>query len=374
MFRPQIQKTRVLFFIALFNLILVYISTNSYQYYPKEGLNKKIKATKIMSECINSIKNTKSKIHKEDLYNTGLLGVRSSPITTIFDDGSKNIKDSKIACTHPNFAALVVEMFQEIELKENDSIALSMTGSLPGANIAVLSACKAMNLNPTIISSIGSSAWGANEKDFTWLDIESLLNEKNIIEFKSIATSIGGTNDLGDNLSDNGIEIIENVISSKNLEFINDKNLSKNIERKISVFNNNIENYKAYINVGGGAASLGYGEGKDSMKVGVIYPIEKEDISFSGFENSIAKYFLDNDITLINIKSINLLAGNVGLYPPSKDIALNEGALFYTKGKYNLLTIIVSIFLSVLSVSSVGIYSHIQIKKRMREYEPDSVI
>ena len=172
MFRPQIQKTHVLFFIALFNLILVYISANSKEYIPNDGLNEKIKATEFMSNCLKSLSSKSSTSNIDDIYSSGIIGTDSSLITTIFDSEDKSMKNSKIACTHPNFAALIVEMFQEAQLGKKDEIAISMTGSLPGANIAVLSACKAMGLQPTIISSVGSSAWGANKENLSWLDSE----------------------------------------------------------------------------------------------------------------------------------------------------------------------------------------------------------
>ena len=375
MFRPQIQKSRVLFLIAIFNLILVYISANSKEYIPKAGLEQKLEATEIMKNSLDILSSASENIVIEDIYGSGIVGVDSSAITTIFDSEDKKMKNSKIACTHPNFAALVVEMFQEAQLKKDDKIAISMTGSLPGANIAVLSACKSMKLEPVIISSVGSSAWGANEENFSWLDMEEYLYNNKIIDVKSIAASIGGENDLGDNLSDRGIEAIENIIASKNIEFINNKSLIESVNKKIQIYeNNNVSNYKAFVNIGGGSASLGYGLGKDQIKVGVIYPIEKKQIDYDGFESSIAKYFLDNDVTFINIKSINLLAKNVGLYPPDKSITLNEGPLFYIENKFNLFVIVVCIILSIISIGRVGIYSHYEIKKRMQEYEPDSII
>ena len=113
MFRPQIQKTRVLFFIAIFNLILVYISANSKEYIPKAGLEQKLKATEIMKNSLELLSTASDNIKSEDIYDSGIVGVDSSIITTIFDSEDKKMKDSKVACTHPNFAALIVEMFQE---------------------------------------------------------------------------------------------------------------------------------------------------------------------------------------------------------------------------------------------------------------------
>ena len=375
MFRPQIQKTRVLFLIAVFNLSLVYISATSKEYIKKDGLNEKLKSTSIMSACYDTLLDI-SNANTDDMYNTGLVGIESSDITTIFDTDIKSMKKSKIACTHPNFAAFIVEKFQEIQLEEGDKVAISMTGSLPGANLAVISACQAMNLEPVIISSLGSSAWGANRNDMSWLDIESQLfiNEK--INYRSVAASIGGENDLGDNLSDRGIEIIEEVIAGNDVEFVNKASLKENINRKIEIFKNYNQDfdYKAYVNIGGGAASIGYGDGKDSLKAGIIYPIEKNIIKYDGFSNSIAKYFLDKGIPFVNIKNINLLSKSVGLYPPDKSIEKNQGLLFYSVLDYNLFVIIIAIILSVFSIGGVGVYSHYEIKKRMREYDPDSIV
>ena len=251
-----------------------------------------------------------------------------------------------------------------------------MTGSLPGANLAVISACEAMGLEPVIISSLGSSSWGANRTDLSWLEIESLLFNSKKINYKSVASSIGGENDLGDNLSDKGIEIIESVIAESDVEFVNEASLQDNIKKKIEIFKKNNKNfdYSAYVNIGGGSASVGYGDGKDSLKAGIIYPIEKNIIKYDGFNNSIAKYFLDKGVPFVNVKNINLLAKSVGLYPPDKSIEKNQGLLFYSIIDYNLFVIVVSIILSVLSIGGVGVYSHYEIKKRMREYDPDSIV
>ena len=375
MFRPQIQRTRVLFLIAIFNLTLVYFSATSKEYIKKDGLDEKLKSTSIMSNCFDTLLYVSSG-NNEDIYNTGLVGVSSSDITTIFDTGEKSMKNSKISCTHPNFAAFIVEKFQEIQLNAGDKVAISMTGSLPGANLAVISACEAMGLEPVIISSLGSSSWGANRTDLSWLEIESLLFNSKKINYKSVASSIGGENDLGDNLSDKGIEIIESVIAESDVEFVNEASLQDNIKKKIEIFKKNNKNfdYSAYVNIGGGSASVGYGDGKDSLKAGIIYPIEKNIIKYDGFNNSIAKYFLDKGVPFVNVKNINLLAKSVGLYPPDKSIEKNQGLLFYSIIDYNLFVIIVSIILSVLSIGGVGVYSHYEIKKRMREYDPDSIV
>ena len=75
-----------------------------------------------------------------------------------------------------------------------------MTGSFPGANIAVLSACKAMDIYPVIISSVGASSWGANNINQSWIDIENKLNETdNVVKQKKGTIKRRPTNDFVNN-------------------------------------------------------------------------------------------------------------------------------------------------------------------------------
>ena len=379
MFRPQIQKTKTLFLIACLSMVSVYLVSQSNTYIEKDGIDDKIRATKIMQSCINSIKKSNLvSINDEDLYQTGLIGVESSNITTVYNEGSKNFLNSKISCTHPNFSALVVHLFKEAEINSGDTVAISMTGSLPGANLALMAACEALDVSPIILSSVGSSSWGANREDFTWLDMESYLYNEKLIKDKSLAVSIGGENDLGENLTDKGIEIIEENIISNNFDLVNESSLKENIDSKMNMYKRKlpIENYSAFINIGGGSSSIGYGAAKDSMKVGVLFPIEIDDIIEDNkyFSSSLAYNFMNKGVTFINIKNINILGKDWGLYPPDKSIDINNGKLFYETENYNLNVIIFTLLLNLGLITFIGIYSHQQIKRRMKNEEYDSVL
>ena len=177
MFRPYVKQRKILFLVAIVNLMLVYVSYNSYSYEKSIDYELKIKASEIMKGALENTCKLDSSIHSLDKFQSGLIGIDStqSRMTT-----KKGFFDSKRAVTNPNFSAIFIDWFREIGLPSNDlnrhdTIAVSLTGSFPGANIALLSACKAANIYPVIISSIGSSSWGANEMDRTWLDIENYL-------------------------------------------------------------------------------------------------------------------------------------------------------------------------------------------------------
>jgi len=375
MFRPQIQKTSTLFFIALFNLVLVFLAVKSETKIKKIGYDDKIIASELMEQLIFEInKNFRIEKSKLDLYNSGLIGLQNSPITTIQDNDSLMFK-SKLLTTHPNFAAVIVEYFYDAEISSGDTIAVSMTGSFPGANLALLSVCETMNITPMIMSSAGSSAWGANRVDLSWPIIESYLFDNNFLKNRSIVYSMGGDNDNGDNLSDKGIEILESSIPN-NVNFINEFSLIDNISKKINFFDSKSSNYSMYVNIGGGASSLGNGLDKDSLQVGLINYLDIQDISLNEFKNSISYNFLtEKSIPMLNIKNIiklvpqdyisDLMTGNM---------KVGGGSLFYKYDPYNPFVISVCLLLSIALIVSIGVYSHMQIKKRMETHEIDSVI
>ena len=385
MFRPQIQRTRILFALAFVSLCLVYMVSNSKTYINNFNIDKKYLAVDIMVESINIIKKNKS-ISPSDIYITGLIGDANSDITTIQYKDSL-ILQSKIATTNPNFSAFIIDLLEESNLEKGDSVAVSMTGSFPGANIAVLSACKALGLNPVIISSLGSSSWGANTINYSWLEIEKKLNDNDILNYQSIGCSIGGENDLGDNLSDDGIELIEEIIAESDVLFINESNLDKNISKKINLFDE-IMNYSAFINIGGNASSLGPGKGKGSIKGGIINPILKDDSSeiyfdnenselfYKDFKKSISYHFLDKNIPVINIKNINSLLKDYGVeyLLDSGANKIKEGKLYYDIERFNVMTIWFALITSVVMSLIIGLYSHYEIRKKMKEDEVDSII
>ena len=84
---------------------------------------------------------------ENDPNETGLVGSQFSLITT--DEGDL---DAKLTTLDPNFAAAMVELLTRANLTSGDTIALMLTGSMPGANMAMLIACKAMDIYPFIIS------------------------------------------------------------------------------------------------------------------------------------------------------------------------------------------------------------------------------
>ena len=395
MFRPQIQKTRTLVAIAIFNVGLVWWSVNSKTKLGDEytlASKEKVNAVTNMRNAVDALKNHPDfNIVDEDIYKTGLIGISTSKITTKQDDQDAMLA-SKLACSHPNFAAQMVVYLLQAGLKSGDTVAIGMTGSFPGANIAMLSACKALGIKTVSISSVGSSAWGANRIDFTWPHIENYLFKLNLIESRSVAYSIGGKNDVGISLTDDSSidrDAIKKIIDETDASLIdiplqgNNQNKS-NIETRLMYYKFDETDFAAYINIGGGVASLGYNkellmeegeidefeESNKEQLVGVLkYGLDVEEYELIDWENSVAYEFFKESIPVINIRNIPQLLSETNLYPANPNVKDLEGNLFSEYKPYNIYVIIASLILSLLVIISIGVYSHIQIKRRMETYD-----
>ena len=378
MFKPQIQKTRVLIILAIISLSMVYLASNSTVIDIAPGYEYKLESAKIMNDAIKVLKKEiKAKghtIYKDiDPNTTGLIFKEDSPIRT----GSGDL-ESKQTTLKSNFAALIVDEFINAGINGGDTIAVGMTGSMPGANIALLSACKAMNIYPVIISSMGASMWGATESEFTWIDMENILYEAEIFNKISIAYSLGGKGDcLRKSKNEEGRILFEQKMEKYNARKINYSasdmnNLYKSITQRIKLFTenvNSIDNYVAYVNIGGGAASIGVG-GKDRLNTaGYLKPNK---VLSQKPNESIARYFAENNIPLIHILHIKQFVRGV-LPFGSENIPVGESKI-YKQEKYNLIINIIALFISLGSVVFIGMKSHNQIKKRMQSYEPESIL
>ena len=56
MFRPQIQKTRILAILALLNVVMVYWALNSYERHRTFGFDIKNQSVEVMESAINSLR------------------------------------------------------------------------------------------------------------------------------------------------------------------------------------------------------------------------------------------------------------------------------------------------------------------------------
>lgn len=280
---------------------------------------------------------------QNDPYKTGLIGQERTPITS-----DRGVVNAKILAANPNYAAAFVEILTKAKIKAHSTVAIGLTGSLPGWNISFLAACHALDLNPIIISSVGASDWGANIPNFTWLDMERILNERGILPYKSIAASIGGPSDNGRGLSPEGRQLITAAIERNNVQLINEPNLEASINKRMSVYQDASKgkSVACYVNIGGGSASLGGSQNSRMIPPGLTQHLAVKNFPKRGVINLMA----EQGLPVINLQEVEKMAQKYNLPTEVADKApsLGEGSLFF-KDKYSVSgTITLAVILAIV--------------------------
>ena len=345
MYQFSAKSKRVLSVLTLLSLISFLAVENNKVDIKRKWYDQKLEASKLAKKAADYLKDFRLQEGVfidavNDPNETALIGQDITQITT-----DRGYIDSKLTSVNPNFAAVIVEMLKEADVKTDDVVAISFTGSLPGLNIAVLAAVQTLKLKPVVITSVGASNWGANDPYFTWLDMEKILVDAGIFKFRSIAASIGGGLDKGRGLSPEGRKLIENAIQRSEVTLINEEFLENSIKQRIDIYNNHKENnpIKVFINVGGGIASLGSTENAQFIPTGLIESLPIKNFPTNGVLIEMAK----QNITVIHLLNVAQLAAKYGLPISPRPIPNPGNGEVFVKKQYNLfLTILITIFLA----------------------------
>ncbi len=357
----NIRSNIVLLFVAALSLGGFYIVENNKIMRKDKWYNEKLEAATLAQHAGQTIKDfyygdVEYVDNLNDPNETGLIGHEYSPITS--ERGSFSAKSTS---TNPNFAALIVQFLKDLNVKEGDHVAVAMTGSFPALNIAVCAALQTLKLKPMIICSVSSSSWGANDPDFTWLDMAKVLSDSGLIKNNVVAASLGASMDIGRGLSIEGVDMIHAAIKRNNTKLIHCNTIQEDITRRMHIYDSCAANepIKAYINVGGGVASLGSSNNGDHIHQGLSEKIQRD--VFRDKKGVI--YEMSNKgIPIINLLDVRALAASYDL--PESPIpmpVLGSGELFESK-KYDM-TVVTPITLALLAIIIFIIY---QDKKNVR--------
>ncbi|MGB3050842.1 MAG: poly-gamma-glutamate system protein [Polyangiales bacterium] len=266
---------------------------------------------------------------KFDPAGSRLVGDPLSPITS----GSGSLV-SKQTTVNPNFAAVVVEWLKELRIKSGDVVAVGLSGSFPAVNVAVYSAIHELGIEPIIISSTAASQYGANDPNFTWLDMEAALRRSQVFPYKSVAASLGGVGDDAIGLTKRGRTMLQRAIERNKipaLAEIEPKDRRPEIEddtekgglnltlvdqdrvrERLRVYHEVAGDrpIKAYVNVGGGTVSVGTKVGKRKFVPGVNTRPPK---GIEDMPPSVLGAFLELGIPGIHLTQMIELAETYGL-------------------------------------------------------------
>ncbi len=267
---------------------------------------------------------------KTDPSASRLIGDVLSPITS----GSGSLV-SKQTSVNPNFAAVLVQWAKDLRIKSGDLVAVGVSGSFPSMNIAVYSALHELGIEPIIISSTAASQWGANDPNFTWLDMEAVLRKHGVFPYKSVAASLGGVGDDAIGLTKRGRRMLERAIERNEIPLLADieskARKAAPVDEKVGIITTSLalvdqdrvrermrvyykvagdRPIKAYINVGGGTVSVGTKVGKRKFMPGINVRPPK---GMKEMPPSVLGAFLELGVPGIHVTQIIDLAEEYGL-------------------------------------------------------------
>lgn len=366
---------RLLVLLAIISLAIFYLAEATRHKKQAPYYDLKMKAATLDKKCQDLIRDELQRRgvaidFENDPQGSGLIGEQSTLITTDFGE-----LRSKLITTNPDFAAVIVEMFKECGLKRGDKIAVGLTGSLPGANLALLAACEVMGIQPVTITSVGSSTWGANNPSFTWLDMEKMLYDAKLIRFRSVAASLGGGSDNGRGLSVTGRTLLLDAVKRNDMELIFTGNLDnillaggslrQNIDRRMEIYAKyeKGEPYAAYVNIGGGLASLGSSQNGKLIASGVNLELYRRDFPARGVINIMA----ERKIPVIHILKLEEIAKTYGLESEATAVPVVGTDRVFFRDQYSIVsTVIYTAILFVIVVIFIRIDVKYYIKRQTK--------
>lgn len=330
---------------------------------------KKTEAMRIMQRAEKTIAQVKRERGiaidtPNDPDGTGVIGPQFTLITT--DRGSQS---AKLLAAHPNFAAAVTQMLLQAGVRKGDLIAVGMTGSLPGLNIAVLSSCKAIGCEPVVITSAGASMFGATDPELTWLDMETTLAQRGVMPFRSVAASVGGGGDVGRGLSPAGRQMLVDAIERNGVRLLDPPSVLEGVKQRVALYDSvaaaRHKPIKAYVNVGGGVASLGGAQNGRLIPAGMSERLALRNYPNRGVINILG----ERHMPIVHLLNVKQLARTYGISTPAGDPVPAGKGLLFVKMQYNL--VLVGIATLLLAGANVGVLRMDLRQKLLGRFRPE---
>lgn len=262
----------------------------------------------------------------DDPCGTGLIGDSYTEITTTL--GSL---ESKRSTTNPNVSAMIVDLLSQCNVHPGDRVAVNLSSSFPAMNIAVLCALDAVGADGVIINSVGASTYGANLPDFTYLDMEQALLDRQLITNHTQYFSLGGADDIGREMPEETKDAIISRLRSRGLTFLYYEDLEQNIVSRYSIYGSG-DQPVCFINVGGNLLSFGGGTEMIGAHNGLLLPGK---VKFSSDSHGLIPLYLKENIPVIHLLNMKTLLPANGLpFDPQPVPAPGSGDV-YTEWRYN---------------------------------------
>lgn len=334
-------KDALLGLVCLLLLCGVKVISNTTQIRQDPLYNTKIQAYEYMEECMAAVRSFKTElclpIVAEDKLKTGMIGQSYSPITT-----SLGTIEAKRTSANPDMAALVVELLHKAGVKKGDRIGANFSGSFPSLNLAVLSACKAMEVKCVYISSIGSSNYGGNDPELTFPDMALKLAAKGLIDSPGVAFSVGGNGDNGAEMEQKVILPIVERLKAQGLPQLVAGDYQSNLLLREQLLERSGE-ISCFVNAGGSITSLGEGESSfyfgQGLLTGKIIPVTEE--------SGLIEIYRNRGISVVHLLNLRKLTADYGIAYDPVILPPKGTSALYVKPSYNRIAAIICLGVSV---------------------------
>jgi poly-gamma-glutamate system protein len=342
-------STAALIGLAVFAVAVYAAAERSVAPVHAEAYQKKMRAVAIMrsAEEVLVAEKTKRGIvidEKNDPDRSGMVGPQFTLITT--DRGDQ---EAKQLATYPNFAAAVTQMMLEAGVREGDAVAVGMTGSLPGFDLAVLSACKAIGAEPITVVSVGASMFGATDPEYTWLDMEATLRESKVLPFHTVAASLGGGGDQGRGLSPQGRDLLEQAIRRNGVRLLENATVLDAVHARVALYDSIAaakgKRITCYINVGGGVASLGGQQNARLIPPGLTMRLARRNYPNRGVIN----VYGEHGVPIIQMLDVKRLARRYGILDKDGQSPKPGQGFVFVRYRYNLPLVCASAVILILA-------------------------
>ncbi|MEM9290654.1 MAG: poly-gamma-glutamate system protein [Acidobacteriota bacterium] len=299
-----------------------------------------------------------------DPAETALIGQEYTQITT--DRGNL---EAKITSTNPNFAAVVVDMIHSLGLKSGDCVAVAATGSFPALNLSALAALETVGLRPALITSVGASNYGATDPYYTWLDMERDLVARGVLETRSITASLGGGNDSGRGLAPRGRELLRSAIQRNEIPLLEVERLEDSIRQRVELFRQAClpQPVAAYVNIGGGMASLGHSLNGELIPAGAYDRLPQRNYPARGA----LLRFASEGVPVIQLTNVRTLRDRYGLGTVQDSLPLPGQGEIFGKVRYSMVRTLVATL--VLLALLIGLYLWDQSIHRLGSSDPEGL-
>ena len=312
----------------------------------------KLDAAAQMQVCMDRVRTYKLEeglvIGEDDRRNTGMIGEPYTFITT-----TSGSLEAKRTTADPDMAALIVQMLREAGIRPGDVVGAGFSGSFPAMNLAVLSACAAMDVKIIYIASVGASTYGANQPELTFPDMALRLAAEGLIP-QPDAFSMGGYRDCGLDMDPDLAGAIRSRLEESGIPMLYTEDYEENIAERMAIYENKGP-IDCFIGVGGNLTTIGQGE--DTVPYGLVRPYT---VKRAGAGSGLMEIYNAAGLPVLHLLNIKRLVSDYGLpYDPKLPTVPGQSVIYYT-GQF-------PIFAAILGLGGAAVLLVIGRQKRRKE-------